>query len=204
MTNESGHPQRPSFTLESSGQITAFWLARGGPAVIAPGHQAYYTLLAPNFFAQPPITGGFQILAFTTTPGTVSTSAAYLPTTLHLSLEPSSVSRVVPVGRPIVLRAEILDRLDRRMHLAGEPIYLGQVIYGQHGLIFGEARINQGQVGQTPVVAYTNGQGVATFTIRGTQVSTDPVYFEANLVNAHQFYPFGYSEIVPIRFGPRG
>ncbi|SRR5579875_9369 len=201
VTNDTDRAQRPAFTLESGGQITAFWLARGGPATLLPGSQAHYTLLAPNFFAQPPITGGFQVLAFTSTPGTVSVSTAYLPTTLHLSLEPSAVSRIVPIGQPVVLRAEILDQLDRPVRLAGEPVYLGQVIYGQQGLIFGEAKINQGQVGQTPVVAYTNGQGVATFTIRGTQASTDPVYFEANLVNARQFYPFGYSEIVPIRFG---
>jgi hypothetical protein len=51
------------------------------------------------------------------------------------------------------------------------------------------------------VVAYTNAQGVATFDVRGTQASNDPVFFEGNLVNAQQFYPYGYSEIVPIRFG---
>ena len=44
---------------------------------------------------------------------------------------------------------------------------------------------------------------MATFVVRGTQASADPVYFEANLVSAGQFYPFGYSEIVPIRFGSR-
>ena len=78
---------------------------------------------------------------------------------------------------------------------------MGQIVYSQQGLIFGEAIINQGQVGQTPVVAYTNAQGVATFTIRGTQSSSNPVYFEANLVNSRQFYPYGYSDILPIRFG---
>ncbi|MHB8429047.1 MAG: hypothetical protein ACYDDZ_00765, partial [Acidimicrobiales bacterium] len=65
----------------------------------------------------------------------------------------------------------------------------------------GQAIINQGQVGQTPVVAYTDDRGVATFVIRGTQQTSDPVYFEANLVNGTLFYPYGYSDIVPIRFG---
>ncbi len=78
---------------------------------------------------------------------------------------------------------------------------MGQITYAQRGLIYSEAIINQGQVGQSPVSALTDNSGEATFVIRGTQVSNDPVYFEANLVNATQFYPYGYSEIVPIRFG---
>ncbi len=72
-------------------------------------------------------------------------------------------------------------------------VYLGQVIYAQHGLLYGEAVVNQGQVGQTPVVAYTNNAGVATFEVRGTIATEDPVSFEANLVRAFQHYPYGYS-----------
>ena len=144
------------------------------------------------------------MVAFSPSPAAVSRSSSYLPTVNHVSLVPSAVNSVVPLGRTVVLRAEILDQLDRPVHLASQPVYLGQVIYGQQGLIFGEAVINQGQIGQTPVVAYTNQQGVATFYVRGTQISNDPVYFEANLVSANQFYPYGYSEIVPIRFGSSG
>ncbi len=199
--NRTRRPQTPAFSVESGGQLTAFWPTRSGPAVLAPGARAHYTLLAPNFFAQPPITGGFQVVAFTSAPATVSVSSSYLPTTYHLSLDPNSVSRVVPIGEPVTLEATILDSIDRPVHQAGVPVYLGQVIYDQQGLIFGQAIINQGQVGQTPVAAFTNADGVATFVIRGTQASTDPVYFEANLVNQRLFYPYGYSEIVPIRFG---
>jgi uncharacterized membrane protein len=204
VTNQSGTTQKPSFTVESGGQLTAFWLATGGPTHLAPGGHAHYTLLAPNFFAQPPITGGFQVVAFSPSPAAVSRSSSYLPTVNHVSLVPSAVNSVVPIGQTVVLHAEILDQLNRPVNLSGQPIYLGQVIYGQQGLIFGQAVINQGQIGQTPVVAYTNQQGVATFYIRGTQISNDPVYFEANLVSADQFYPYGYSEIVPIRFGASG
>ncbi|MHB8497909.1 MAG: hypothetical protein ACYDES_07945 [Acidimicrobiales bacterium] len=201
VTNRSGGPQAPAFTVESGGQLTAFWLARGGPATLQPGERAHYTLLAPNFFAQPPITGGFQVVAFDSAPASVSRSGAYLPTTLHLGIDPSAVNRVVPLGQPVTLRVGLLDRLNRPVATAGVPVYLGQVIYGQQGLVFGQAIINQGQVGQTPVVAYTDDQGVATFVIRGTQQTSDPVYFEANLVNGTLFYPYGYSDIVPIRFG---
>jgi hypothetical protein len=80
-----------------------------------------------------------------------------------------------------------------------QPIYLGQVTYAQQGLLFSQAVVNRGQVGQTPVIAYTNG-GIATFVIRGTKASINPVYFEANLVNGRLSYPYGYSQIVPIRF----
>jgi uncharacterized membrane protein len=201
VTNTSGTPQRPAFTVESGGQITTFWLVRGGRSTLRPGQGANYTLLAPNFFSQPPITGGFQVVAFTSSPATVSRSAPYLPTTYHVGIEPAAVNRVIPVGEIMTLRAQILDKFNRPVHLANQPVYLGQVIYGQQGLIFGEAIINDGQIGQTPVIAYTDRSGVAVFDIRGTQATSQPVYFEANLVNPVQFYPYGYSEIVPIRFG---
>jgi hypothetical protein len=201
VTNLTARPAHPSFTVESGGRVTAFWLSAHGPRTLAPHGHANYTLLAPNFFAQPPITGGFQVVAFTSSPATVSRSSSYLPTTLHVSLVPDAVPNIVPLGQPVVFRAEVLDNLNRPVRIEGDPVYLGQVIYGQQGLIFGEAVINQGQVGQTPVVAYTDASGVATFVVRGTRSSSDPVYFEANLVNQSQFYPFGYSEIVPVRFG---
>ncbi len=201
VVNHSGRSEAPAFTVESGGQLTAFWTVGSGPTTLPAGARAHYTLLAPNFFAQPPITGGFQVVAFSSSPATVSTSRSYLPTTYHLSIDPDAVDGIVPVGQTVVLRAEILDKINRPVNLAGEPVYLGQVIYGQQGLVFGQAIINQGQIGQTPVVAFTDSQGVATFTVRGTQAGSDPVYFEANLVNARQFYPYGYSEIVPIRFG---
>ena len=200
VTNTSGRTRSPAFTVESGGQLTAFWLAQGGPAALSPGQRAHYTLLAPNFFAQPPITGGFQVVAFDSSPASVSRSGAYLPTTLHLGIDPAAVNGIIPLGQPVVLHAALLDHLDRPVAEAGVPVYLGQVIYGQQGLVFGQAIINQGQAGQTPVVAYTDASGVATFTIRGTQQLTDPVYFEANLVDGRQFYPYGYSDIVPIRF----
>ena len=103
------------------------------------------------------------------------------------------------VGQPVTLHAEVLNNLNQLVNTTGEPVYLGQIIYSQKGLVYSEAVINNGQVGQTPVSAYTK-HGVATFVVRGTVASEDPVYFEANLINSNQFYPYGYSEIVPIRF----
>jgi hypothetical protein len=140
------------------------------------------------------------VVAFTDGPDTVSASSAYEPTTLHVGLSPDAVNPLVPLGQQVVVRAELLDRIDRRVHRAGVPIYLGQVIYAQEGLIVSEASVNGHAPGQTPVAAYTDADGVATFRIVGTNANANPVYFEANLVDSNRFYPYGYSEILPIRF----
>lgn len=191
----------PHFTLSNGDAVTSFWIAEG-PARLAAHSSASYTLLAPNFPAQPSINGGFQVVAFTTTPAGISHSGTYSPTTDHVVLEPEAVNRVVPIGEAITLHAELLDRLNRPVHQSGVPIYLGQIIYGQAGLQYGEAIINSSQTGQTPVSALTNAAGVASFIIQGTRATPDPVSFEANLVSSQHFYPYGYSEIVPVRFGP--
>ncbi len=113
---------------------------------------------------------------------------------------PDAVNHNVPVGEPITLRGQLLNALDGPIDVRGEPIYLGQVTYAQQGLVASGAVINGSTPGATPVVGHTNAQGVATFTLDGTRPSDDPVYFEANIVNLVSFYPYGYSQIVPIRF----
>lgn len=201
VTNTTDQEQSPAFTVATGGAVTAFWIRSSGPAHLPPHGTARYTLLAPNFYAQPSIGSGFQVVAFTH--DAMSRTGAFLPTRWHVSLTPDAVTRVVPVGAPVTVHAQILNELDQPVRRAGEPVYLGQIIYTQHGLEFSEAVINHGAIGETPVTAYTDAQGEATFTIRGVQASTDPVYFEANLVNAQQRYPYGYSQILPIRFGAR-
>jgi uncharacterized membrane protein len=203
VTNRSDAPISPAFSVERGGTISAFWLQQRGPKTLPPGKSADYRLLAPNFFAQPPITDNFQVVAFTNRPGTVSVSPSFTSTTLHLSLDPDAINHVEPVDTPITIRARLLDQLDRPIQRAGVPVYLGQVTYTQQGLLLSQAIINGGQPGETPVTAYTNNNGVATFIVQGTAASNNPVYFEANLVNGTQFFPYGYSEILPIRFGRR-
>lgn len=203
VTNSSSHAVRPAFTLDEGGEVTTFWTIERGPRSLGAHRSASYTLLAPNFPAQPAISGGFSVLAFSRGPGEVASSGPYIPTTLHLALVPAAVNTSIPVGHRVTVRAELLNDVNRRVHQANMPVYLGQIIYDQSGLILSEARVNGSSPGQTPVRAYTNADGVATFTIVGTQSGTDPVYFEANLVNSRSFYPFGYSDILPIRFGSR-
>jgi uncharacterized membrane protein len=201
VSNHSGAPVHPAFSVESGGTISAFWIRQKGPESLAAGKTAKYLLLAPNFFAQPPITGDFQVVAFTNRPGTVSVSSSFKTSILHLSLDPDAINEYQPVGKKITVKVHLLDDLNQPVHRSGVPVYMGQITYTQQGLRLSQAIINGGQPGQTPVTAFTDGAGIATFVIQGTDRSVDPVYFEANLVNGTQFFPYGYSEILPIRFG---
>ncbi len=203
VTNTSGSSVHPAFTLDEGGSFTTFWPASGGPRSLRPGQDATYTLRAPNFPSQAPIGGGFQVAAFTTSPASVSVSPAYVPATLHVGLSPDAFNRVTPVGQPVTVHAQLLNQFNRPVATPDVSVYLGQIIYDQRGLIYSQASINGRAPGQTPVAALTNGAGVATFTIVGTQTTLDPVSFEANLVSSTQYYPYGYSEIVTMQFGRR-
>lgn len=201
VANNTGGTVRPAFTVENGTTMTAFWQRTGGPARLGPHQRASYTIVAPSFFAMPSIQNGFQVLAFTTTPDSVSRSGTYLATTWRVILRPDAISRTVPIGQQVTVHAELVNRLDQPVRVAGVPVYLGQVIYAQQGLRYSQAFINNGLEGQTPVSALTNGEGVATFSIRSPVGGPDPVYFEANLVSPTYFYPYGYSPILTVRFG---
>ena len=182
--------------------MTAFWQRVHGPAVLGPHSSAEYTIQAPSYFAMPSISNGFQVLAFTSGPPSVSRTGAYVATLWRVLLDPATVDRPLRAGHSITVRARIVDRLDRPMRVANVPVYLGQVTYTQHGQVFSEATVNVSQPGKTPVTARTNANGVATFHISSSYPSGEPVYFEANLVNPRSAYPYGYSPILVIRFRP--
>ncbi len=200
VTNNSGRSVRPSFTIEDGLSMTAFWRRVHGPPVLGPHQRASYTIQAPSYFAMPSITNGFQVLAFGRTPPSVSRTGAYVASVWRVVLRPSTINQPVARGQVITVHAEILNRLDQPVRAANVPVYLGQVIYAQSGTQISEGFINRGYGGQTPVSALTNGQGVATFTIKSTLVPHDPIYFEANLVKPGSAYPYGYSPILAVRF----
>jgi uncharacterized membrane protein len=200
VVNRTGGSVRPAFTVQNGANLTAFWRRQQGPSVLGPHQRATYIIVAPSYFAMPSIASGFQILAFGQQPASVSRSAAYLANTWRVVLQPATVNQPVAVGQQITVQAEIVDRLDQPVQVGHVPVYLGQVIYDQRGLEFSQAVINQGLPGQTPVEALTNSAGVATFVIHSPVAGQDPIYFEANLVNARSFYPYGYSPILAVRF----
>ena len=198
--NRSELRERPHFSIDQGGSLTTFWSAEGGPAVLAPGASATYTLLAPNAPAMPPIAGGFQVLAFTEGPDTVSRTAAYLPTRDHLLLSPQAMSRPVLAGQTVTIHAELLNPFDQPLHKAGVPVYMGQIIYEQRGPQPTDTMINGSTPGKTPVMALTDSEGVATFMVQATAASSNPVYYEANLVDSRNYYPYGYSPILIVYF----
>ena len=201
VTNNTGASVRPAFTVKDGTTMTAFWPQQQGPAALGPHRTARYTIVAPSYFAMPSIENGFQVLAFLGNPASVSRTAAYLVSTWRVILQPDAIEHTVAPGQDITVHAEIVNRLDQQIRVAHQPVYLGQVIYAQQGLRFSQAVINQALPGATPVEALTNDAGVATFVIHSATGGSDPVYFEANLVNPVWFYPYGYSPILPVRFG---
>lgn len=200
VTNRTGHAITPVFSCESGGAITAPWDKISGPNTLPPRSTRMYTIQAPNFFAQPALTGGFQIVALTQSPAAMSVSVPFTPTYWHVNLNPEAFNQSVPINKAVTLAARVLGPTDSPVQIAGIPIFLGQVSYTQQGLVFTTAIINSGAEGETPVEALTNSHGVALFKVTGTVSSENPVYFEANLVNGQSEYPYGYSDIVPIRF----
>jgi uncharacterized membrane protein len=201
VANNTGGSVRPAFTIQEGTEVTYFWQRVQGPGVLGPHQRANYTIQAPNYFAMPSISNGFQVLAFTDSPASVSRTGAYIASSWRVVLQPDTIDSTVAIGQEITVHAEIVGRLDQPIQVADVPVYLGQVIYAQQGLQFSEAYINSGLAGQTPVEALTNADGEATFTIRSPVADSDPVYFEANLVNPTWFYPYGYSPILTVRFG---
>ena len=201
VNNNTAGSVRPAFTVENGTTMTGFWQRESGPAVLKPHQQASYTIAAPSYFAMPSIQNGFQVLAFHEPPATVSHTATYLASSWRVILQPDAISQTVPIGQQITVHAQIVNRLDQPVQAAHVPVYLGQIIYAQQGLQYSQAFINQGLEGQTPVEALTDNAGAATFNIRSPVGGSDPVYFEANLVNPTYFYPYGYSPILTVRFG---
>jgi uncharacterized membrane protein len=202
VTNNSDRRVRPSFTIEDGMSMTAFWRQVHGPGTLGPHQEGQYTIQAPSYFAMPSIGNGFQVLAFSHAPPTVSRTGAYVASVWRVVLQPSAINQPVARGQTFTVHAQIVDRLDQPVRAANVPVYLGQVIYGQGGTVNSEAFVNSGYSGQTPVHALTNARGIATFRIilRSRLPANNPIYFEANLVKSGSAYPYGYSPILAVRF----
>ncbi|ACU53418.1 putative integral membrane protein [Acidimicrobium ferrooxidans DSM 10331] len=198
VTNRSDATLAPAYVSYLAGSYSLPWQLEAGPRVVAPHASVDVTVGAPNFPAQPSVAGGFQMVALAG--HAIAPSALYEPGLLHVALVPDAVNIPVALGQQVVLHAELLDRFDQPVREAGVPIFLGQIIYAQRGLLYSSASINGAAPGATPVEELTGPNGVATFVIVDRAAEPDPVSFEANLVSTSGYYPYGYSQIVPIRF----
>jgi len=196
--NRYRHSIEPHFSL-SIPQITSFWQITQGPKTLRPGQVATYEISAPNVQSMPSIDGGFLVDAFTVNPDTISTSRVYRPEKWRAFITPETVDKPVSSSQKINFEVQIFDNVGRRVHQRNVPIYLGQVVYDQDGLYAGESRINDNTEGKSPVMALTNSDGVASFTVAVSQVQSKPIYFQAFIQPNSQF-PYGYSQIVSVLF----
>ncbi|MDA8359816.1 MAG: hypothetical protein M0Z95_26750 [Actinomycetota bacterium] len=193
-TNTTSRRLTPHFGMDASGQMTSYWSVVMGPTMLEPHSTATVTLDAPNVGSMPGITSRFELEAVTNNPETVSVSKPYTAEPYQLRLTPGYFAPV-PLGDTIRIRVELRSAYGAPVHRAGVPVFLGQVIYGEAQLIPSEASIDGHPEGQSPVENRTNRLGIATFSVRATQLQGSPIYFQAWAVGRAGF-PFGYSPIV--------
>lgn len=195
VVNHESRTLRPHFEANYVGQATSFFHILRGPHVLDPGQRATYVLAAPNRGSMPGVSSPFTLVATTARPATLSVSSRFVPQTYSADLEPSYLNTIVRPGQRVVFHVVLRSPFGAYVHKAGVRVALGQVIYGQDGLVLSQARINGAPEGRTPVYAVTNRQGRATFVVRDNQPQAQPLYFQA-WVATH--FPGGYSGIVSV------
>jgi hypothetical protein len=201
VTNTSYSRVTPSFTAQDGHGFTTFWQVATGPRVLAPGQSAKYSLFAPNSGAEPSLGGGFTLVAFNKSPGSVSVSNRYLPELKHLTFNPQAFNSAVPVGKTVILRVQLVGHLNQTADESGVPVHLGQTIFTGTGHARSTVIINGSKPGKRNVIALTNSQGVATFKIVATKRSRPlPTSFTAYLVDASADYQYGVTGTLVMRF----
>jgi hypothetical protein len=133
----------------------------------------------------------------TPNPQTISSTRLFVPERYTTVLSPSYVNQILPSGQPIQLTLQLRSPFGGLVHQSGVRVALGQLIYGQAGLIPAQAAINGDPEGQSPVYALTDPTGTARFLLTDHQPQGQPIYFQA-WVQPPGGYPFGYSEMVSV------
>ncbi len=203
VTNRSNTRARPAFTIEDSRGYTTFWKASRGPSSLAPGQTAKYTLYGLNSGAEPLNSGGFSVVAFTNSPGTVSVSNRYLPALMHLTFSPQAFTSAIPVGRTVSIKVQLVGHLNETADKPHVAVYLTQSIYTGLGKSRPSAIINGSKPGKRNVRAYTNARGIATFDVTGTKPNElGPTAFNAHLVDQAAGYQYGVTGALTVWFSP--
>lgn len=197
VTNTSDHALRPHFAPNYMGQQTTYWNVVGGPRTLGAHSSAVYDLAAPNLGSMPGITTPLEFQAVTATPETISSTRRFVPSPYAAYITPPWVNRVLTAGQSITLRVRLRSPFGSDVARAGVRVALAQLIYAQNAEIPGEAQINAGNVGESPVTSLTNANGIATFHVSDRFDLSQPVYFQA-WIGPPNSYPFGYSEIVSV------
>lgn len=192
VTNRSSAALPVSFAVTASGQESSFWQPRSGPLVIGGRSTRQVTLLAPDSGSMPSIDGPYLVDAYTSVPASVATSATQVPTHWLLRLSPAGIEHPVRAGKVIRVTAQLVDQLGNVVEKKGVAVALGQVIYGQNGVIPAEASINGNFEGRSPIVMHTDAHGRVQFHVVDAQAQSLPVVFEA-WVDPKNGNPTGYS-----------
>ena len=196
--NRSTRAITPHFATNSFGQVTTFWHIVSGPRTINPSTTAEYVLDAPNIGSMPGITTPFLLQAVADHPATISSAPLYTPQPYSAYLIPDYVNRVLKLGQSITFAVQLRSPYGAPVRKQGVRLALGQLIYGQADLIPAEARINGGNLGQSPVYARTDRNGIARFTVRSASSSEGNAIYFQSWIAPPRAYPFGYSEIVDV------
>jgi len=198
--NNTGKALRPSYTVQTSHGDTTFWSILAGPAKIPAHTTRMVQLIAPNYQAEPGLSDGWSVLAFTHTPEAVSVSHRFLLSLWRTATQPQAFDTAQPIHHRIRLRVEVLDHFNSTVRRAGIKVYLSQLLYTSQGVKGAYARINGGRLHKAGT-ALTNSSGVATFYIVGTRPSkTLPTTFSAHLKDTVGKYVYGGSGYINIRF----
>lgn len=195
--NTSDAALAPRFATNSFGEATTFWNILSGPRQLAPHSSAIYQLAAPNVGSMAGINSALMLEAFTPGPATFSSTGLLTPEPYSATLLPSYINHFVSRSGVVTLQLQLRSPLGADVRRAGVRVALGQLIYDQSGLIFGQAQINHGAEGESPVFAETDSEGRATFHISDTAAQGEPIYFQAWVQPPGQ-YPYGYSELVSV------
>ena len=199
VTNRTSNAIVPHYAADSIGQTTSFWTLTSGPSRLAPHQSALVTLSAPNEGSMPAITSPFVMEAVAAKPASVMISKPYVAAPYGTEISYNYATPNYHLGSFATLSVALTTPFGATVRRSGVAIALGQVVYGSSTLIPGEASINSHAPGESPIVALTNRQGVATFRVTDQYDQKRPVYFQA-WVQAASGNPFGYSSIVAIRW----
>jgi len=198
--NRTDKTLTPGYTVQTSGGFSTFWDVVKGPRKLAPGQTAIVELATPNYPAEPGLSAGFSLVAFTDSPDSVSVSNRSLLNLWRTATLPQAFDKPVPVGKRIVMRVQVLNQLNSGVQRAGIPVSLGQLEYRSFGYRRASARINGNPPGKGKVIAYTNRHGIATFYIVGTKPSLVPTSFSAHLWSPVGNFVYGSSGYTNVRF----
>ena len=204
VTNHTGRPVQPHFTVQTQAHATTFWNAvdASGHAVVpvvAAHSSSTFILRAPNTASMPALASPMFVAAFTTSPAAMSTSATYLVSRFSTSIVPDAVNNAVPVHQAVQLAVQLQDQYGNAVHRAGVVVVMGQVVYASGGLLAGESSINGAGEGTSPVSALTDSAGIAHFVVVGEHAQPQPVFYETWLSEGTTV-PHGYSNQVSIQY----